>query len=355
MVGWQWYQRLKARGPVTVFAAAIFDHPDFLPPETRADMVFIDTGAQDREHFTRHVIGQQIAWWRGVRADLPAHAQPDDVLCLVVPAAIWVLPLVAGLPFLRDRVFFGPLGVDWIPRDVRGSRWPGRRNLRTAMCFALWRLLAPWLPRYLSIRAPFRGFQRLTGSHFDLVAEVADFMPPLDAARTQPRAGNGILLLYDVRPRKRFRPSFDFALALAQARGVTLHIVGAPCGVAARLQQDHGDAVHLAFVPRQERAVFLRFVETQIATVVLLSSSEAASVLLVEALLLGCEVFAHRVGGIQWLIEAAEAPASHVWRGAEIVSFSWDAAAAARFARQAEAGFARIIAAINEAVANVPA
>ena len=355
MVGWQWYQRLKARGPVTVFAASIFDHPDFLPPEAREDMVFIDTGARGREHFTRHVIRNQLAWWRGVRAHLKAQAGPDDVLCIAVPAAIWTLPWVAGLPIARDRIFFGPLGVDWIPRSIRGSLWPGVRNLRTAVFFALWRLLAPALPRHLSLRAPFPGFGRLVGPRFDLLATVPDFMPPLDAVRTRPRTGSDVLLLYDARPRKRFGPSFAFASELARSRGVALHIVGAPDEVAAGLARDYGATTRLVFSPRLERADFLRLLETQIATVVLLSSSEAASVLLVEALLLGCEVFAHRIGGIQWLIAAAGSTSSQTWRGAEVVGFRWDAAAAARFAEGANAGFVRIVAAIESALGDVAA
>jgi len=344
LVAWQWYQRVQARGSVTVLTAAIFDHPDFLPADCRNDMVFLDTHASSRAEWAGHFARHLWRWWRCVRAHLKAHAGPHDMLLIVSPAAIWFLPWLGGLPVRRARTFYGPLGVDWVTRPLRGSRWPGWRNLRTAAALLLWRLLAPWLPARLALRAPFPGFERLVGGRFDCLGAVPEIEPPVLAMTATGAAPATVAVLHDPRPRKRFAASLAFAIERAVATGLPLAVIGVPDAeqpaIAARAAST---GVAVDFLPRFDRSGFRGWLAANAPDFVALSLSEGIPSALIEALLAGCRIHVHAVGGIHWLIACAVDRVDSTFAGAPVVGFTWNAAALAAFEARARAGFEQLL------------
>ncbi len=325
MIGWQWYRRLKSRGDVTVLTAKIWDHDDFLAPEHRADMVFIDTGATSRAEWASHFGRHLWRWWRGTRAYLKAHAGPDDRLLIVVPAAIWMLPWLNGLPMRRDRVFFGPLGIDWVSRPLRGSWLPGLRNLRTVVFLALWRLLAPWLPKTLALRAPFPKFEAMVGRLFRVLGAVPEIEPPSLAIVTPRRPPAAIAVLFDQRPRKRFAQSLARALQLAAETALPLVIIGLQAGEEAGIAAQALDAgVAVRFQPRLGRDDFRDWLADTAPHFVSLSASEGIPSTLIEVLLAGGRLHVHDVGGIHWLQICGVDRTESLFEGAPVISFAWN-------------------------------
>jgi hypothetical protein len=303
-------------------------------------MVFIDTGAKDREELTTELLPNLYRWWVGVRAHLIVHAGPDDMLLITTPAAIWMLTMVGGLPIARRNIFFGPLGIDWIPRSLRNSRWPGLRNIRTAVALLLWRLLAPWLPGRLALRAPFSGFEALVGSRYEVLGAVPEIEPPALSMAATGTAPAMVALLHDARPRKRFEASLAFAIDLAAAKRLPLALVGVPeaarPAIAVRCAQAE---VQTEFVPRFDREGFRHWLAANAPDLVALSVSEGIPSTLIEALLAGCRVHVHDVGGIHWLVAYAVDRVDETYAGAPTVSFIWNAESLAAFEEGARAGF----------------
>jgi hypothetical protein len=340
MVGMQWVERLRARGEVTVLTTEIFRNPKFLPAEHWSEMVFIDTRATDEADYAGNFGRHLWRWWLGVRAHLKAHAQPGDRLLITAPAAIWMLPWLGGLPIPRERVFFGPLGVDWIPRSIRGSRWPGTRNLRTAAALLAWRVLGRWLPRDLALRAPMAGFERAMGVRFRLLGVLPEVeAPPMVFHKSAP-SPRAVALLYDSRPRKRFEPSFALALKLAADKNLPVMLVGAPEALAAALAAKAGAArVQLQLLPRLDRAGFQAWLAETVPDFVSLSVSEGVPSTLIEALLAGCRLHVHDVGGIHWLVRCGIDASSELFGQAHVVSFRWDSRSLASYAADTTAMF----------------
>ncbi len=347
MVGMQWINRLRQHGPVQSIIAGIFDDSDFLPVDQRAGIHFIDTGHISSVEFAGNPLRHIRRWWFGVRAHLKAHARPQDRLFITAPAAIWMLPWTVGLPIPRDRIFFGPMGADWLPRALRASRWPGMRNMRTAGAIAAWRLFAPWLPANLALRAPFDGFGRWIGPRFRLLGAMPEVEPPPMQMAAGDRAAQCVALLYDARPRKRFWQSLGLAIALAAEQGLPVSVVGAPAEAQAAIAAQASAAhVPLEQVARMTREAFQAWLIAGRPDFVSLSASEGVSSTLIEALLAGCRLHVHDVGGIHWLIGPGIEQRERLWNGASVWSFRWDAGSLQHYAENAHAAFEGLLAAL---------
>ena len=166
LVGWQWYQRLRARGPVTVLVTKMFDDPEFISERTRSDCRFIDTRPLSAIEFNARTLTHTVRWWRGCRAILKAEARPGDRLIIAVPGVSTFLPVLAGLPLAREHVFYGPIGAGLTERVARRSSLPLKRDVRAIGASLLWRLLAPVLPGSLALRSPAPFFKSVAGSRF---------------------------------------------------------------------------------------------------------------------------------------------------------------------------------------------
>jgi hypothetical protein len=341
LVGWQWYARLKDRVPLGVLTSRVFDDPDLLPDDARRDMIFLDSGAADGAAFALDFAGNLLGWWRAVRRHLKRHASPQDRLLITVPAAVWMLPWIGGLPIGRDRIFFGPMGLDYAPPGLARPRDP--RDLRTAAALRLWRLFAPGLPAALALRAPVPDAGRLFGPRFRMLGALPEVAPPPAPPMAPVARPQAVAVLHDPRPRKRFGPSLAHAARLARGTGLPLAIIGAPAtaeaGIAAAAQMP------VRFLPRMPREGFRAWLAEEAPHVVALSASEGVPSTLLEALLAGCRVHVHAVGGLQWLIavgvdreEQADRP--------PVVSFRWTDESRRAYARETAAAFERLLAAL---------
>jgi hypothetical protein len=340
MVGWQWYLRLKARGEVTVLTSAAFDSPRFLPDEARRDMVFLPSGDKDPEVFATAFRRNLLGWWRETRRYLKVHAQPEDRLLITVPAAVWMLPLLGGLPIPRGNVFFGPMGADWTPRELRSRRWLDGRNLRTTASLMAWRSLAPWLPGKLALRSPVPGFEQAVGGRFVVLGTFPEVEPPPMKLVGRSHSQQAIGLLYDERPRKRFSASLAYAIDLARREAASVMVVDAPETRQESLSESAASAdVDLTFIPRMSREGFQAWVGRDIAHFVSLSASEGIPSSLIEALLAGCRLHVHDVGGLHWLIKVGRARTRAEWCGSEIETFIWTADSLAEFESRTRSSF----------------
>lgn len=347
MVGMQWVERLRARGEVTVLTTEIFRNPKFLPTEHWSDMVFIDTRATDEADYANNFGRHLWRWWLGVRAHLKAHALPGDRLLITAPAAIWMLPWVAGLPIPRERVFFGPLGVNWTPRAVRAGIRADLRNLRTAVALVAWRLLAPWLPRDLAIRAPFDGFEKTVGKQFRVLGALPEvLLPPLQFSKSA-TSSQTFSLVFETRKLKRFDASFALALELAKKENSKVVVIGTPEHVAENLAyKAHTAGVILELMPRMERSKFTSWLAEFSPDMIMLSMSEGVPSMLIEALLAGCRLHVHPVGGIHWLIGYGCDMKPYAWHGAPVESFRWNEASLQNYTSETKMMFSSLMAKI---------
>jgi hypothetical protein len=354
MVGMQWVRRLRARGPVSVLCSRVFRDPQFLPPGEWRDFIFVDTREASPEDYAANFPTHLWRWWLGVRAHLKAHARPGDRLFITAPAAIWMLPWVGGLPIPRERIFFGPMGADWVPRAIRGSAWPGARNLRTAAGVALWRLLGPWLPRDLALRAPVEGLAEALGPRFRLLGAIPEIEPPHLALSATGVAPSAVVVLFDRRPRKRFDASFGYALVLARAIQLPLMVVDAPPDLQPTLaDRAKAGGVALRFQERLDRAVFQALLKELAPHFVSLSTSEGIPSSLIEVLLAGGRIHVHEVGGLVWLLAPGVDRERHDWKGAPVESVRWDGSSLRKFEAEARDGFARLLDAIAQCDAEI--
>ena len=331
-VGWQWYERLSARGAVTVIAHRVFDTLGWVPEPDRSAIIWLDTApatpfaVNERLHLFR--------FWRLVRAHLAAHASADDTLVIATQAAIWFHPWL-GSPIPRARTFYGPIGPElmaWDPKmRLRAKAAIVARNVATLASAAVWRIGAPYLPANISLRFDAPWVTPIVGRRCKVLAVLPEVEPPATGLVGAPKEDGGVAVLYDRRARKNFAGSVDHALAYAGPRGLPVTIVGAPERLESAIRA-MAVATTVTFRPRTERVDFQAWLTTEQPTLVALSLSEGVPSTLYEALISGCAVHVLPVGGIRWLIRFA---ASHqvvqiARRDVDIIHWSPDSVAAYR-------------------------
>jgi hypothetical protein len=344
LVGWQWYQRLKPLVDVRVLTAKLFDDPKFLPANARADCDFIDTRAPTEAHFPAHPVLHLVRWWRGCRRHLRAHARSGDRLLIASPAAVWFLPITAGLPLRPQDIFYGPLGVTWAPRDVSGVSPFSRRNLRTTIFTLAWRFAWPLVPRRLALRFPAPDFARAVTRRYAIEGVMPDLAPL--AATFEPRRNppDAVFAIHDLRPMKQWPQTLAYAAALAEREAIELIVVGMP--VEGQEQAMHDPALaalhaagRLTFPDRMSHDAFQAFLRARQPHYVSLSNSEAVSATLLEVLGAGGTAHVLAVGGIPFALRPAATLEVVPWCGMQVSVATWNAASAEQFRTETEAAF----------------
>ena len=343
-VGWQWYERLSARGPVTVIAHRVFDTLGWVPEPLRADIVWLDTAPPVPSAVNRR--GHLFRFWRLARAHLRAAATADDTLVIATQAAIWFHPWL-GRPIPRARTYYGPIGpelMEWDPQmGVRAKLAVAGRNVATVASAALWRLGAARLPANMALRFDAPWLAKVIGPRFALLAVLPEVEPPAaGAVQPAPAGESGVALLYDRRHRKNFWGSLDHALTYAAMRQLPVTVVGAPAPVEARVRDAAGNAA-VMFRPRSERAAFQAWLAVSQPTVVALSLSEGVPSTLYEALIGGCTLHVLPVGGVRWLIRFAAVHTTLRVGPRTVAVIRWSSDSAAAYRAFTGSAFARLV------------
>jgi hypothetical protein len=346
LVGWQWMNRLSRLGPLTGLVSKVFDSPEFLDQETRSRIHFIDTKPADADEINRRHVLHSYRFWKGVRAHLQQHAKPEDVVVIVSPAAAWFLPWIVGLPIPRDRVYYGPIGPVRLGEriDPRAPR-TAIRDLATMGAGLVWRVLAPVLPQRISLRYPASWFERLIGSRFSIINTLPEVEPSTQIT------GQGFdreplhwLVLFDQRHRKNVAANLIYAAAGAAASGRELVVVGAtPELLVAACPELSKELGRIRCVPRMQRTDFLNWLEVYRPEIVNLSLSEGVPSTLLEALTLGCRLHVYDVGGIAWLIQAAQHHVVRHHHGRPVHEVAWGVHSLENFRDDASSRFQQVV------------
>lgn len=353
LVGWQWLQRLEKLGPVTPIVSKVFDGEVFLNAGVRDRTHFIDTRPSDPDELNRHHVRHVYRFWRAARAHLRTHARPEDVIVIVSPAATWFLPWITGLPVPRGQVFYGPVGPVRLQERLN-ARDPQAfaRDLVTLGMACAWRLLAPVMPRQVALRYPAPWFQRLIGPLYDTSQVLAEVEPAvLSSGHGMDRKPGCWMVLFDLRHRKNAAENLAYALAGAASSGRELVVIGATRENVVRACPGLAGALSaVRFRPKMTRTEFLHWLETERPEIVNLSLSEGVPSSLLEALVTGCRLHVYEVGGLVWLIEAAEHHMRRAGPSRLVHEIAWDASSFDRFREGTARRFAHLIGTIQRTI-----
>ncbi len=359
-VGWQWYQRLRKSGPVTVLAHAVFAAAEFIPDSARCDIVFLCRPPREPQAVNQRHAYHVYRFWVAVLRYLRCHSRREDRVVIASPAAAWFLPLVLGIPVPREGVYYGPVGVDRI--DLARCASPRialamlARNVAVTALSAAWRAFAPWLPASVSFRWESGWFLRRIGPRYRTLGSIPEVEPPpLDEYPYKTTlvgsasARREFLVLFDSRPRKQFSATISYAMTLARRCGGRILVFGASPRVAAAIERRcTASGLDVEVHPRCDRASFRRILATRRPSIVSLSLSDGVPSLFIEALVAGCEVVSYAAGGVSWLERFASCVDFDQTAAGEVRVIRWDRASYEEFRTYVRQGFAALLRVIGE-------
>jgi len=331
-VGWQWYQRLRVRGPVTVLTHVCFDSPSFIPSNCRGDFVFLGKKLEDINDINRYHFFYAYRFWWWVIEYLGGRLTSDDRVLIVSPAALWFLPVILGKNLRRSQFSYGPLGADLADLGACGTR-----KLRTIMWFRnqavnllilAWRCLQFILPKRISFRSK-AGARFRIGHSFDILGcspevEAKSSLPAnVDDSMYHPRETSTLLVLLDGRARKNIEGTLRFCDQVARLKGAKIHLLGERTLFDAYFSL-FDSQTRPTFLPWMDRPEFQQYLCEQRPTIVSLSVSEGVPSLFLDALSRGCEVCCLDVGGVSWLCDAASSVTAQDFGLMRVLSIRWN-------------------------------